>query len=338
MTASADNLPILCSYENRADSMVGWKLLSLSLQRHSPSLRLVLFSRYFPPCFVAWHGRRAPAVRMVQIDSDKLLNWNMKPTVFRHLFAEGYERVFWVDSDVLVTRDIRPRLQQIPDAAVAVGEENGRFDDRRVTFHGFEVGRRFARNPNTSLLLLQRRHHQPLVARWAELMEREPFQAIQGRGHAERPIYCWSEQDVFTGLLGAAGERGFAHLPVDLFALDRDVIHTASPHRLKARLRRIRGDFPPFVHAQGRKPWQLDRKREPSLADVQIELSPFLTVARDYRAELDEAAPWLFPHSGPARLLRALALGHPHYQGIPAMVLSDLLHWRNRRARAEDGF
>jgi hypothetical protein len=60
---------------------------------------------------------------------------------------------------------------------VGVAEENGRFDDRRVTFHGLQVGRRFARNLNTSLILRQRRHHRLLVARWQELLRGELFQA-----------------------------------------------------------------------------------------------------------------------------------------------------------------
>lgn len=319
-----NTLPAICSYEDRPENMVGWKLLLASLARHSPSLPIYLFSKEFPESFKQWIENQGYAVNLIPLNSRNLLGWNNKPLVIQHMFSLGIERILWVDSDIIVTRDVIPRLKQIPEQAVAVTLENGRFDERRVTCHGLEVARRFKGNLNTSLIHVHQRYHAELIEQWRKTLESPYFQEIQLLSHEERPVYCWSEQDVFAGLLCAKIPGGFANLDLEFFALNKDIVHAGSPYRLKARLLLSCGSSPLFLHAQGFKPWCLKKGDKATLEEIQVELSLYLHEAKPYTSQLDEEAPWIYPRSFRGKLFHALFLGNPHLRGVPPLLLSDL--------------
>ncbi len=323
--------PAICSYEDRRENFIGWKLLLMSLGRHSSGLKVCLFSRTFPEEFRSWVQRRAINVDLIELEESELLGWNVKPLVVEKMFAAGHQRVLWVDSDILITGDILPRLEAIPEASIAVTLENGTFDERRVTCHGMEVGRRFDGNLNTCLIHIHRHYHEELIASWKALLKGPAFLERQAMSNEERPIFCWSEQDVLAGLLCGKPPRGFSSLELDLICLHREIIHVGSPYRIKARLGSPFRSKPFFLHAQGLKPWSISSEGKGTLRELQTKLSLYCHEARKYAVDLEEDPSWMLPFFPQERFLNALFLGNPHLRGIPLMMAADLKDWMRRR-------
>ena len=198
-----------------------------------------------------------------------------------------------------------------------------------------EVGRRFKGNPNTCLIHVHRDFHGDLIARWKELLRGPAFLERQAMSNEERPIYCWSEQDVLAGLLCGKSPGGFSDLEINLIRLHREIIHVGGPYRIKARLGSPFRSKPFFLHAQGLKPWCISSEGKGTLKELQTKLSLYCHEAQKYAVDLEEDTSWMLPFFRPERFLNALFLGNPHLRGIPLMVTADLKDWMRRRRPAD---
>src|SRR5262249_15753951 len=110
-----------CVAEDRKSCEPCLKLLLLSLRRHIPEVPISLF---YPPAtesFMGWMKK----CRQVRLQGKPLKNgygWNVKPLAIMHLLEEGYDEVIWIDSDVIVNRDLFPVFSNLAGNTVVVTE------------------------------------------------------------------------------------------------------------------------------------------------------------------------------------------------------------------------
>ena len=64
---------------------------------------------------------RVPATERITLRNG--YGWNVKPQAIMRLLDAGFDEVIWIDSDMFVTRDIRPLLDAL-DEAVFVATEH----------------------------------------------------------------------------------------------------------------------------------------------------------------------------------------------------------------------
>src|SRR4029077_10305436 len=97
----------VCVAEDREAFEPCLKLLLASLSHHSPAMAISLFYPVANQAFLRW----VSAYPQVKLQTDRLkkgYGWNVKPEAIMQLLDAGFDEVIWIDSDVLVTRDIRP--------------------------------------------------------------------------------------------------------------------------------------------------------------------------------------------------------------------------------------
>lgn len=137
----------ICLAEDREACEPALKLLLLSLTRHSPTEAVSLF---YPPArggFVNWL-KRCPQVRL---ETDCLTGgygWNVKPQALMWMIERGFDQVIWIDSDVIINRDVLgifARLESNTLVATedALGDNRDHRDALRARLWGFPVGRVF---------------------------------------------------------------------------------------------------------------------------------------------------------------------------------------------------
>jgi hypothetical protein len=333
---------LVCTYEDRATDLIGVRLLVSSLARHMPDVPVHVTCPVADDELGRWFAAR-PGVTFDKAAESSLEGWSVKAGLLLRLLEAGHPEVVWLDSDVIVAGDFRPRLPA--DGSLVATEElarNGPKENRlRTKLLGLPVGRALPHLVNSALLRVTPAHV-PLLRAWIDVMKTDAYRLAQALPFEQRPIHFISDQDVLSALLGA---QSFAHLPVTFLARGRDIIHDirrgyAPAHRLINALR----PMPPLVHAQGTKPWRFpevpDPVRDPRAYYVfsLVESSPYSYVARQYRDELARFPAFLEVRSRAGRALGALARHNPHLHGLPlALVergLGDLTHARHFAARA----
>ena len=320
---------IVCLYEDRPTDLAGVKLAILSLARHCPGLKVAL------TCPAATGEFRAFIARHPQVTLDENAEWvgqgfNVKPLILARLL-ERHDEVVWLDNDVIVNGDFRQWLTPLTPETVAIAEDPWSYaggGKERCLAWGLAFGRDLPGPMNTCFLRFTRAHL-PLLLAWRNLTRRADYLAAQAKPVYERPVHMLSDQDVITALLASSE---FAALPVRMIASGREIIqhHGAGAYTPKWRLRHLFAGFPPLVHAMGVKPWRL--KEKATLRDkkgyytaVYVELSPYVALARAYRAELGEPAPWLNTRTAAGWVCRVGGLFHPALAGLPQSFMHRVL-------------
>lgn len=333
---------VVCIAEDRLSERVAVKLLLLSLAKHCPDLSVVLT---YPPAdaaFRTWCARLPKvALRMDRVPGAS--GWNVKPHALLPLLDAGNDEVWWIDADVILTRDFRNTMPQLTDDVLVVCEEalygggGHRDDGMRASAWGFETGRTLP--TLNSCVLRVTPAHVPLLTRWKELLESEAYVRAQALSWDKRPTHMLSDQDVLTALMSSE----FASTPIVLFRRGREIVQYFGPpgYTTRERLISLRAGLPPFVHEQGAgKPWHLHRDRNvqglrAAIDRLYSELSPYRHCANAYRDDIDdpfEEADWLDHTSRTGRMLRALGLGRAPLIGLPLALAYSL--WKPLRAAA----
>jgi Nucleotide-diphospho-sugar transferase len=350
---------IICIAEDRKTCEPGVKVLVSSIVRNCPRLSIVLF---YPPAddnFLSW-SKRYP---QLAIDTDSLPglgSWNVKPHALQHLLNKGHDEVIWIDSDVVVTRDIFPIFHSLPSDVLVLAEEalgGGHHDPigLKAQLWGFKVGRIFPFTFNTAVIRVTTEHYS-LLQKWAELLGSDQYQHWQqlsplwlSRRHVMPPFHLVSDQDVLTALLASVE---YSHVPVRVLNRGKEIIQyfTLKGYTTVERIRNLFTGVPAFVHSQGRpKPWWVEsagdpwpqhrvrRKRPPNSVRNYVEavyrdLSPYLLIARSYRHELEGVNSWMRPHMLLSAILRIAGLWYPPLVGFPIALAVDALRLANRAA------
>lgn len=302
----------ICISENRTTDEVGIKLLILSLTEHEPGAIIHIFANGLSERFGIWL-RDFPNVVQESAAIDPGLTWNVKARLLTKLLDDSLGAVVWIDSDVIVTAPISRHFDGLADDVLVVAEEFFTYRNRGVAVRtkgwGLPVGRDLPFTPNSAVLRVTDRHR-ALLSAWQGLLDRPDYKALQAGPWSDRPFFMMGDQDALSAILGSAD---FASIPVRAIRRGRDIAQCfradgySSTERL-ANLRRM----PPFVHAQGEKPWRAIDNRT-----TYQHVSPYWYAARPYESQLDpDERRWLMQRPMAAKILHILALGHPSLAGL----------------------
>lgn len=213
----------ICLAEDRKVCEPSLKLLLLSLNMHCSEMAVNLC---YPPAedgFRNWI-KKCPQVHL-RTDHSGGQGWNVKPYAIMRLIDEGFDEVIWIDSDVIVRRDITQIFGQLHDD-IFVATEDALGDDRddrnalRARLWGFSVGRVLPFGLNSGVLRVTKNHYR-LMARWRELLESNAYQDVQKRRWRERPVHMLGDQDVLTALLTS---KEFAEIPIHILRKGKQIL------------------------------------------------------------------------------------------------------------------
>lgn len=294
-------------YEDRPSVLIGVQLAALSLARHSPDLPILAITPNAPQSFIDWAARIPSLTVQPNRDGVEGESWNVKPSVLLKAFADGHDQALWFDSDMIVTADLKARLDAIdPDTVVATeeyfwGHQQG--NPVRTTGLGLELARTFPATLNTCLLRVSRTHL-PIVEQWRDILASETYLNALRQPATTRPLHLGSDLHVFTGLMGSTK---FGDVPVTQLRRGTEIAQCYGPSGWTVAERfRSRKSMPLVLHAMGTKPW--DR---PSVAEaagrplrsrarvmyeaIHQDLTPYVAAAREYRGEFEGDDSWLTP-------------------------------------------
>lgn len=319
---------VVCVAENRASCEPALRILVASLHHCSPGLPVILFCPNATDSFAGWVARYPQcALNPCSLDGT-WTKYDIKPLALLTVLRSGTDQAIWLDSDILIARDIRP-LFDLPPDTIAVTEEalSGGYHDPdglRARLWGYPVGRVLPFAANTGVVRVTLAHLDLLEA-WRACLESPAYREAQERPWFERPLHVQGDQEVFTALLSS--ER-FARLPIRFLRRGRDIIQFfgSSGFTLRERFRTLVAGLPMFVHSQGYRPWWPAAEAvgvTGRLAQLYNDLSPYTTLARRHAEALADRT-WLRPRSLAARLLTTR---HPALTGLPVAVLADLARW-----------
>jgi hypothetical protein len=323
---------VICIAEDRANCEPSIKLLLMSLMKHCPKLPIRLF---FPPAreeFVSWIKQ----CRQVKLDVDPLptaYSHNVKPQALLHLMDEGHDDIVWIDSDIIVARDVSHLFQKLASDVLVITEEamcGTRYDPDglRARLWGFKVGRTHPFVLNTGVIR-GTKSHRALLLRWRELLESDQYAKIQRMDWQSRPPHMISDQDVLTALLAS---EEYANVPLKILERGKDIIQYFGFHgyTISERLSNVLISSPTFIHSQGPKPWihnwqrAAPRSIKEKLEMLYLDLSPYTLAACKYRCNFSSNTSWMQSHSIFSTFLRGLGLWYPPLVGLPVAVAADL--------------
>jgi hypothetical protein len=262
--------------------------------------------------------------------------WNCKPHVLLPVLSLGYETVFWLDADIIVTRTSTAVLFGRREQEIIVAQEPRSLPHQgtgpRTRGWGLPVGREFAATLNSAVLGVGP-SHRPLLEKWRELLTSPLYKETQMLPLEERPLHLKSDQDVLNALVGTVE---FSSWPIRILQSGREIIHAggALGFSLAERLRYLLHPLPAFLHGTAGKPWHLlgsnpywSEKRGYFWWYRRLlqETSPYVAESRRYERELGEAAPWMHYYTPLGLLLRALGLNHHALRGMPLAAAATII-------------
>jgi hypothetical protein len=326
----------ICVNEDREAWEPSLRVVLASLGLHCPGRAISLFYPFANKAFLRWLS----AYPQVRLQPDCLRNgygWNVKPQAIMQLLDAGFDEVIWIDSDVFVTRDIRPLFRALDQAVFVATEATCALDrndhdgaGRRAQLWQFSVGRAIPSALNSGVLRVTRRHY-PLMKRWWELLQSDEYQRWQRqeKDMAKRPIHMRSDQDVLTALLTSTE---FAHIPLKVLRRSKHIVQFDGVwgYTTAERLRNLLRDGPTFIHSMGTKPWVTRWKSERRnhlieyLKMVYLDVSPYTLAAAKFKEDLGCDTNWIRAHYRLSAILRSLAMQHPALTGLPMAVFLDI--------------
>jgi len=304
----------------------------MSLTRHCPDLSIRLFFSPAKEEFVSWLRQ----YEQVKLDVDPLptaYSHNVKPQALLHLMDEGYDDIVWIDSDIIVARDISRLFQKLDPNVLVITEEamcRARYDPEglRARLWGFKVGRTHPFALNTGVIR-GTKSHRALLSQWREILESDQYAKFQHLDWQCRPPHMIGDQDVLTALLAS---QEYANVPLKILERGKDIIQYFGSHgyTISERLSNVLIGGPTFIHSQGAKPWvhnwqrRTARSVRESWEMLHLDLSPYTLTARKYRDNLGSDTSWMQPHSTFSSFFRGLGLWYPPLVGLPFAAAADL--------------
>ena len=324
----------LCMAEDRAED-TSLRLALLSLRAQCPAVPLTLFRPGATAQFRAWL-KGFPQVTLVDQRLPGATTWNCKPHVLLALLSQGCDEVVWLDSDLAFTRPFTYLFDGLAAETLVVSEDMQFAVPRgtlvRTTEWQLPVGNVYPTTVNSCVLRVTP-FHRPLLTRWCELIATPQYQGAQAEAYWNRPLHLRGDQELLNALLGS---QEFVHIPVHFLVGGRDIIHCSGRGRSYSTRERLRGLFSPIApilhNLSALKAWQVldaSPSAKPANAFTErlfLEISPYLTLARRYEAELAPHTAWLRHRTALGSVLRALGCGHYALPGLPLIAALSL--WR----------
>jgi hypothetical protein len=330
---------IVCNYEDRMSEGSGVELLVLSLQRHCPGLDIDLtFPGIDGNIARALSARPGVRLRVQRTWPDR--GYNAKPLKLIELLDEGHDEVVWIDSDIIATDDVRRLFAGVSSDTLIVSQEvywgQHQGGVHRTKSWGLAVGRSLVCTANSSVIRVTPAHRE-LLAAWQELLRQPRYLQAQDLPYYQRPIHLLSDQEVLTALLGS---KQFAHVPLKFLKRGSEVVQHFGPggYTVKERLENVfRGRRPPLIHTQGPKPWThktapLFKNFRAWYTSLALELSPYASIAAEFRDELVSSTTWMERKSLLGAICKALTLNNIHLRGLPQATFDEMIRWCRRAA------
>ena len=333
---------LFCLAEDRRGAEIGLKFAVLSLEEHCRGSRVVIFRPESAPGFAIWL-RKFPNVQLIARRLPGANNWNCKPHALLELLPgiDDNTQLVWLDSDLVLTNDIRPLLAQGAYNEIVVSQEpvNQPFRGSEIRTRGWSlpVGRVLEDTTNSCVVRVTSRHGH-LLKRWHELLEDPRYVAASNLPTEKKAPHLWGDQDVLCALLGSTE---FASLPLRLLAHGRDILHTggAVGFTLMERFHGLVRPLPPVLHAIAGKPWVLLRKENhwPGgfawFRRLLQEISPYVAYVRKYRSHVDESMDWINHRTWVGSILKIMGMGHWALRGLPVTLMATVVEWFRKSPR-----
>lgn len=316
----------ICIVEDREACEPCLRLLIMSLDKHSPQATINVF---YPPAsdgFLAWIS----GYPQVRLRTDRLKDgygWNIKPQAIMRMMDQDFDEVIWLDSDIIVNRNIIPIFSDLSYDTFVAGEHTfaeERWDPNslRARLWGFTAGRVLPYALNSGVLRVTKAHRR-LLERWWQLLQSDTYQDFQKRPWRQRPIHMLGDQDVLTALLTS---KEFSDVPIHILRRGKDIIQFDGVfgYTLAERMWHLLGGSAAFVHSSAGKPWSERWETPKSIREfikmVYLDLSPYTFLARRFKNELGRNTEWMDPHYALSRFLLSLGLGRAELIGLPIAV------------------
>ena len=329
-SVGTDPRSVICLVEDRKSCEPAIKLLLLTLKAKCAHVPIVLF---YPPAdqeFVDWVDSlsfKSISVRARAIPG--AYGWNNKPHALLELLNEGNHEAVWIDTDILVTKDITLAFAGLKSDVLVIAEEallaQNDDDALRARMWGFPVRRAFPFTLNACVMRVTNQHV-PLLERWKELLESPTYRSSQQQPMSLRPLHMFSDLDVITALLCS---EEFGTIPVKILRRGKDIIqyYEQTGFTVAERVTCMLKGMPIFIHQQGWKPWisgtegKLKGLRGKFVAAYQDQ-SPYTVMAISLNPAAIES--WMQPRSRLSSILRTIGFGYAPLTGLPTAVIFDL--------------
>lgn len=308
-----------CTFENRKSAFIAVKLLALSMERHCGEFTLFLAMTGPDAEFAAWLERHAPHVAVIEIDPamrGKSLK-HIKAVVILELFKRGISDVTWLDTDLLVLRDLEPLFEPLSDDTVLVSqEETGypfEFNRTLLAHYRLKPQRQLEFNVNSCVIRVTTRHRD-LIERYLACLLDPMFIEQQSKPLAEKNPNFAFEQGILEMLLCGGDESWKPAWPVEFIMKGPGIVQELGVTTYRLRYRLLNGlglRRPWFIHVPGvAKPWNTDAASRRHRA-----ASVYSAFANHYRQQVEEDMSWVNSAGFSSRLARILSLGQPHWIG-----------------------
>jgi hypothetical protein len=319
----------ICIAEDREACEPCLKLLLLSLNSHSPGTSINLFYPQAKDKFFVW-VKKCPQVRLHITPLANAYGWNVKPTAIMQLINQGFDEVIWIDSDIIVNRDIFSTFSNLESGLLVVtedafGDERDDSDALRARLWGFPVGRVLPFGLNSGVIRATKDHYS-LMQRWWTLLQSDIYQESQKMAWKQRPVHMLGDQDVLTALLTS---EEFSVIPLHILRRGKHILqfNGVYGYTIPERMRNLLTNSAAFVHSLGAKPWSERWWPRPSLdlkeyiKKLYLDLSPYTLSAMKFRYEMECDTEWMEPHYMLSRILRFMGMGRLELTGLPVAVL-----------------
>ena len=326
---SLQNLTFCC-YEDRIDAIDGIKLLVMSLDKQVAGSTLLIYtSDEIKEQLLQWRPRDCNHLNIIFHDTSvvTLDGWCVKPSVLRDCLRQYPNGVTWLDSDIIILRDIAHIFDNLSQEDILVASEPGLINPLRTTHWGHKHYANVPLPINSSVLRVTDRHLL-IINEWEKIIATEEFQTYQKKPFIERPPWAYSDQDVLEGLLCSEMLTAITSASIKQLKTGSDIIHSCT-YGISDRIRNTYKSEAFFAHGQSIKPWHQHHIRKHRIIDVRMQLSPYFEEARKYAPLLGNPKEnaWTEAASSWTRLLRAVSFGNVHLQGLPVEVYA---HLKNR--------
>ncbi|MEL7343318.1 MAG: hypothetical protein AAFN59_00475 [Pseudomonadota bacterium] len=254
------------AYENRREEQIGLRLLALSLEKEAPEAILHIVSDPKNRNDEAWFEERGN-VRLIRDISVPMSGWDIKPFLLLHLLDRGFERITWIDADILVARPIAPLFRDLGmDTLLATMEPRRHKPNglrKRAIGLGLDPGPDEQPFSVNSCIVSATQSHRQLLLDWLEQLDRQDYRASQKVNYVNRPFFFRSDQELLSGLLGSS-----KHADVPLRVLnDKTEIAQCSARvhgdfSFRSRIRSAMSGGVYFVHSPAINVWDNRHIRE----------------------------------------------------------------------------
>jgi hypothetical protein len=308
---------------------MGAKLLALSLEKHCRDFTLFLGVLEENADFSDWLRRHAPHVVLVRLHAfirGASLK-HVKPVLILELFSRGITDVTWLDTDLIVLRNLEPLLEPLDNQTLLVAQDmdyDFQFHEKLLQHYRLTPSRKLEYCVNTCVLRATTQHA-ALMEKYQAFLLDPFFLEQQGKSESEKLPEFAFEQKILELLVSSEGEEWRPEYTVKFIPEGSGIIQELGVTTYGLRDRLLNGlgfNKPWFAHIPGAvKPWDSNtRSRYYRGASV------YSSFAENYKDQMEEDMSWANSSGASSRIARFLYFGKPHWMGWAHCLAGKL--WR----------